>query len=62
MTKLRFSDGETFDTSGPLRIEERKDGLYVVGQGMLCACGTRAEAEELIRDLSARLETKGGAK
>ena len=61
MTKLRFSDGEEFDTDGPLRIENRRDGLYVVGQGMLCACETREEAEELIRDLKARLDKKGGS-
>ena len=29
---LRFSDGENFDTSGNLRIEVRKDGMYVMGE------------------------------
>ena len=59
MTRLEFSDGEVFETSGPLRTIRRKDGLYVVGAGMLCACETREEADQLIRDLKARLEEKG---
>ncbi len=61
MTKLTFSDGETFDTSGPLRIERRKDGLYVLGEGLMCACDTREEAEDLLRELKGRLEKEGGA-
>jgi hypothetical protein len=40
-----------FDTGGALRIEERHDGLYVVGQGILAAVDTREEGEELIRRL-----------
>ena len=35
MSKLRFSDGMEFDTSGPLRKERRSDGLYIVGEGKL---------------------------
>jgi len=62
MTRLKFSDGMEFDASGPLRIEERRDGLYVVGQGMLMACETRAEAEDLIDELKGRLGRDGGAK
>ena len=61
MTRLKFSDGMEFDTSGPLRIEERRDGLYGVGAGMLCAVGSREEAEELLRDLKARMDEKGGS-
>jgi hypothetical protein len=62
MTTLKFSDGEMFDTSGELRIERRADGLYVIGEGMLCACDTREECEALIRDLRARLGQDGSAK
>lgn len=62
MTRIEFSDGEYFETSGPLRIETRRDGLYVVGAGMLCACETREEADQLIRDLKARLEENGDAR
>ncbi len=60
MTKLTFSDGETFDTSGPLRIERRRDGLYVLGEGLLCACDTREEAEELLREFKGHRDKKGG--
>jgi hypothetical protein len=46
---LKFSDGMEFDTSGPLRIESRSDGLYVVGDGCLIPVSSREEAEEIIR-------------
>ena len=45
---LRFSDGEEFDTSGPLRAEERFDGWYVVGNGMLIPVDSEEEALEYI--------------
>lgn len=45
---LRFSDGVQFDTSGPLRIEYRRDGLYVVGNGMLIPVKDKQEAEDFI--------------
>jgi hypothetical protein len=48
---LMFSDGVEFDTTGPLRAERRADGWYVVGEGFLCPCDDRAEAEHLIADL-----------
>jgi hypothetical protein len=51
MTRLRFDDGVEFDTDGPYRIEERHDGLYVVGRGMLCPCDSREAAERLLADL-----------
>lgn len=35
MSILRFNDGESFDTSGPFRKEERYDGWYVLGEGYL---------------------------
>jgi hypothetical protein len=46
---LKFSDGMEFDTSGPLRIESRSDGLYVVGNGQLIPVSSREEAKEIIR-------------
>ena len=46
---LKFSDGTEFDTSGPLRIESRSDGLYVVGNGQLIPVSSREEAEQIIR-------------
>ena len=51
---LRFSDGEDFDTGGELRIEARRDGLYVLGGGMMIPVDSRQEGEELIRDLTAK--------
>lgn len=58
---LRFSDGVEFDPQGELRIETRHDGLYVVGEGMVCAVETREEGEELIAQLRERLDRNGGA-
>ena len=46
---MKFSDGMEFDTSGPLRIESRSDGLYVVGNGQLIPVSSREEAEEIIK-------------
>jgi hypothetical protein len=48
---LKFNDGENFDTSGPLRVERRKDGWYVVGEGMLIPVDSREEGEEEIKTL-----------
>jgi len=50
--RLEFSDGVRFDCTGPLRIERRRDGLYVVGEGFLCPCDSRAEAEALLLKLA----------
>ena len=46
---IKFSDGMEFDTSGPLRIESRSDGLYVIGEGMLIPVNSYEEAEEIIK-------------
>lgn len=46
---MRFSDGMEFDTSGPLRITRRRDGYYVVGNGMLIPVADRDEATDFIR-------------
>lgn len=48
MSELRFSDGMTFDTAGPLRVVEKSDGLYVVGGGMLLPVRDRAEARDVL--------------
>lgn len=45
---IRFNDGENFDTSGEFRTERRKDGLYVVGKGMLIPVDSQQEADEII--------------
>jgi len=46
---LRFSDGMEFDTSGPIHAEERSDGWYVVGEGLLIPVDSEEEANEIIR-------------
>jgi hypothetical protein len=57
MAILKFSDGETFDTSGPLRKEERRDGWYVIGRGNLIPVKTQNEADTVINDLLRRVMT-----
>lgn len=49
--KIRFSDGEEFDTSGPYRVEGLYDGYYVVGEGLIIPVGSREEGEALINQL-----------
>ena len=48
MSNIKFNDGVEFNTSGKLRIEARRDGLYVVGNGMLVPVDSRKEAYEII--------------
>jgi hypothetical protein len=53
---LKFNDGMQFDTSGPLRVERRSDGYYVVGEGMMFAVETREEGEKAIAEMKAGKE------
>ena len=53
MTRLRFTDGVEFNTSGPLRTTRRCDGWYVVGHGMLIPCADEAAADALVVQLAA---------
>ena len=48
MSQLKFSDGEIFNLSGPLRVELRSDGYYVVGQGMMMAVDTLEQGQKVI--------------
>jgi hypothetical protein len=48
MSILKFSDGEEFDTSGPIRKEKRYDGWYVIGHGRLIPVGSEEEADRWI--------------
>ena len=50
MSQLKFSDGMIFDLSGPLRVELRSDGYYVVGQGMMMAVDTLEQGQKAIVD------------
>ena len=52
MSTLRFNDGISFDTSGPLRIAYRRDGMYVVGEGMLVPVSDEREARQLIENIN----------
>jgi hypothetical protein len=50
MSKLKFSDGEEFDLSGPLRVELRADGYYVLGENMMMAVNTLEQGMEYINN------------
>lgn len=52
MSMLRFTDGESFDTSGPIRKEERYDGWYVIGGGKLIPVRDEEEADHVIKRLA----------
>ena len=47
---LRFSDGISIDTRGPLRPLKLHDGWYVVGEGTLMPVETLQEALEYIAE------------
>ena len=49
---LRFSDGVNIDTSGPVRMLELEDGLYVVGNGQLIPVNSEEEANRIIDNLT----------
>ena len=51
MSKLKFNDGEEFDLSGPLRVEERSDGWYLLGEGKMMAVNSQSEGLKLIKTL-----------
>ena len=50
MSKLKFSDGEEFDLSGPLRVELRYDGYYVLGENIMMAVNTLEQGMEYINN------------
>ena len=52
MSMLRFTDGESFDTSGPIRKEERYDGWYVLGDGKMIPVRDEEEADTVIARLT----------
>jgi hypothetical protein len=49
---LKFTDGEEFDLSGPLRVEERYDGWYVLGNNMMIPVDGQDEGLKLIETLN----------
>jgi hypothetical protein len=48
MSKLTFTDGQTFDLSGPLRLEERYDGWYVLGNNRMIPVNSQDAGRRLI--------------
>jgi hypothetical protein len=48
---LRFSDGVTIDTTGPLRTLTLPDGHYVVGNNMLIPVDSLETAREMIKKM-----------
>lgn len=58
MTTLRFSDGVSFEVDSKPHIEERADGLYVVGHGFLIPCNTEQEAKRMLKILEAPPKNK----
>jgi hypothetical protein len=52
MSKLRFSDGMEFDTSGELRKILKEDGWYVLGKGMLVPVRDEQQADEIMEKLT----------
>ena len=56
MSTIHFNDGMSFDTSGPLRIVRKSDGLYVVGKGMLIPIDNREEGQEIINQEKAQAD------
>jgi hypothetical protein len=50
MSKLTFTDGESFDLSGPLRLEERYDGWYVLGNNKMIPVSSQDAGRRLIDD------------
>lgn len=54
MAELRFSDGMAIETGGELRVIRKRDGLYVVGEGMMWAVDSYAEGQEDIDNIKER--------
>ena len=55
MSKLTFTDGQTFDLSGPLRLEERYDGWYVLGDNRMVPVSSQDEGIRLIDEEIAKV-------
>lgn len=53
---IKFNDGVEFNTVGEYRIERRRDGYYVVGNGMLLPIDSYKEGREIIERLASKKE------
>jgi len=48
----------SFDMTGPLRITRRRDGMYVIGEGMLVPVNDEEEAQRLIDNIKKTRDSK----
>lgn len=48
---LKFTDGEEFDVTGPLRLEKRYDGWYVLGNNKMIPVRDDLHGLEIIKNL-----------
>ena len=48
---MEFSDGMKFDLTTELHIENKSDGLYVVGKGMLIPVDSYEEGTKTISEM-----------
>jgi hypothetical protein len=55
MSKLTFTDGEIFDLNGPLRLEERYDGWYVLGNNRMIPVSSQDAGRRLIDEEIAKV-------
>jgi len=55
MSILKFSDGEEFDLSGPLRVIERSDGWYVLGNNRMIPVSSQSVGLKLIETLKNKI-------
>ena len=54
MAKMKFTDGVEIETGGKLRTIWKRDGWYVVGDGMLLAVESREAGRMLIEKLTSK--------
>ena len=45
---VKFSDGMIFDTSIKARIVRKSDGLYIVGDGIICPINSLEEGKQIL--------------
>jgi len=58
MSILRFSDGEEFDTSVELQLMLRKDGWYVIGEGLLIPVVSVEKGRTLLKQMKEERKNK----
>jgi hypothetical protein len=49
--RIAFTDNVEFELDGPLRVEQRRDGFYVVGNGGLIPVASEEGGQNLISEL-----------